>query len=399
MKYIWIAEVFLLLALACNPASGFKPNCDCSDMGGQWITSRQLFENGELTNQITQKDMAIQMNGCGAEGTLEEGGKIFQAGFAGGVANNLHGKWSLGGEDGTFNIQLQNNEKDCASFDGWMYSGDKKWKWTGRRDTGSTESAEVEVTTSQMGTLRFKEGDRIAFTVQKGDNAVLYAFCKQTLYKYALIKLIYEDVSYADMPANIQFTILNFAKILRLCMDETEKQFASFDAAPSGSPVGSPLQLKLELQQGPVRAEVVNEEVALDIQTPTVIVSSQGKNTFGVAYDPASGKSYVAAYQYPIQVQPTDGSQVPFTLESGQQAEIGNGQVGPATSFGQAPGEEESINPGYVPEGSKGGCYADPVTGEMVCVDSSGRPSESKGGMSGGCYTDPMTREIVCVDF
>ena len=65
----------------------------------------------------------------------------------------------------------------------------------------------------------------------------------------------------------------------------------------------------------------------MDIQTPNVIVSSQGKNDFGVAYDPTSKKSYVAACQYPVQVQSIDGSQVPFILEFGQVVEIGNSQV------------------------------------------------------------------------
>lgn len=66
MMYIRLAGIILFLVLAYIPAFGFRPNCDCSDMGGQWVTSRQLFENGDLTNQITQMNMAIQMNECGA---------------------------------------------------------------------------------------------------------------------------------------------------------------------------------------------------------------------------------------------------------------------------------------------------------------------------------------------
>lgn len=400
MRYIKLSCIILILALACIPASGFKPNCDCADMDGDWVTSRQLYENDQVSNEITHDDMTIHMNGCGAEGTFGQGGNIFQASFAGGVANNLVGKWASSGEEGTFNIQLQNNEKDCASFEGWMYSGDKKWRWTGQKDKGATESPEIEVTTSQMGTLRFKQDDKIFFTIQKGDNAVLYAFCKQTLYKYALIKLVYDDVNYRDMPVNVQFAILNFAKILKLCMDETEKQFASLDVAQYGSSGDSLIQMNLELQQGSIRAEVLNDDEALDIQTPNVIVSSQGKNTFGVAYDPQSGVSIVAAHQYPIQVQPTDGSRAPFTLESGQMVEVGNGQVTPSSSSGQTPKEEigGNQNPGFVPEGSEGGCYADPSTGEIVCVDSSGKPSESKGGVSEGCYQDPYTGQYICVD-
>jgi len=139
----------------------------------------------------------------------------------------------------------------------------------------------------------------------------------------------------------------------------------SQDTAASNLPESSANEIKVELQEGPLRAEIINDQVSLDIETPTVIVSSQGKNTFGVAYDPQTGKSFVAAYQYPIQVQPTGGSQAPFTLESGQEVEISNGQVRQATPSGQTPTEEKVRNPGFVPEGSQGGCYADPLTGEI----------------------------------
>jgi hypothetical protein len=138
--------------------------------------------------------------------------------------------------------------------------------------------------------------------------------------------------------------------------------------------------------------------VSLDIVTPDVIVSSQGKNTFGVAYDPESGKSFVAAYKYPIQVQPTGGSQAPFTLESSQEVEISNGQVRQATPSGQMPGEEKARNPGFVPEGSQGGCYADPLTGEITCLGHNGEPSGAQGGQNNGCYQDSNTGQYVCVD-
>jgi hypothetical protein len=175
---------------------------------------------------------------------------------------------------------------------------------------------------------------------------------------------------------------------------------SNFDVASYSTTEGLPVEITIGLQKGPIRAEVVEDQVALNIETPTVVVSSQGKNTFGVAYDPTSGISYVAAYQYPIQVQPTDGSRAPFILESGQKVEVGNGQIALASPSSQTPGgyTGQNQNPGFVPEGSEGGCYTDPVTGEKVCVDSSGKPSESKGGMYGGCYRDPYTGQYICVD-
>jgi hypothetical protein len=65
-----------------------------------------LREWGELTNHSEGINMVTQMNECGAQGTFGKGGRFFNAYFAGGVANNLIGKWSMGGEDGIINVQL-----------------------------------------------------------------------------------------------------------------------------------------------------------------------------------------------------------------------------------------------------------------------------------------------------
>jgi hypothetical protein len=198
----------------------------------------------------------------------------------------------------------------------------------------------------------------------------------------------------------LRIHLILFKTWKKLCLGET---WVDYDTAASSITGEAPIEIRTELQQGPIRAEVVNDQVSLHIVTPDVIVSSQGKNTFSVAYDPESGKSFVAASQYPIQVQLTDGSQAPFILESGQKVKIGNGQVTPLSSpFGQAPGEEKSNNPRYVPNGSEGGCYADPVTGEIVCVDPSGKPSDQQGTLVRGtqdlCLEDPDTHEIICTD-
>jgi hypothetical protein len=480
-------------------------------MGGQWVTSRELFENGVLTNQITQMNMAIQMNECGAQGTLGESGKIFNAGFAGRVANNLAGKWTLDGEEGTFHIQLQDREKDCASFDGYMSSGDKTWKWTGHKEAmsplsscnaeckqrdphlnwngdtsqypycncvceagwefdasgkscvpaGTSEinpceaeckarapagqlshmvwngdtsqypycncvceagwefdvsgkscvpaetsnpassDAKAQVTTPE-GIIPVNSGKKTQIILPPGKGASIDVICSETRAKIDLISLLYgkyvAEWEKNKMPEHVQFLmwtyVLNYAQ---LC-DKNGIPSYSPDTAASNLPESSANEIKVELQEGPLRAEIINDQVSLDIETPTVIVSSQGKNTFEVAYDPKSGKSLVTAYQYPIQVQPTDGSQAPFTLESGQEVEISNGQVRQATPSGQMPGEEKARNPGFVPEGSEGGCYADPLTGEITCLGSNGEPSGAQGGQKNGCYQDPNTGQYVCVD-
>jgi hypothetical protein len=263
---------------------------------------------------------------------------------------------------------------------------------------GSTGSAEIEITTSK-GVSTSKVGEYTILKLRKGDDAVINAICDKALYKIGLIQLIYGDTKFADYPAIIQYNLVNYVSILGVfCQPVLPSYSSSFDIASSGSAGGSPAAMRLELQQGPIRAEVVNDQVSLEIVTSDVIVSSQGKNAFGVAYDPQSKKSLVAAYQRPIQVQPTGGSQAPFTLESGQEVEISNGQVSQATPSGQMPGEETARDPDSVPEGSQGGCYADPLTGEITCIDSNGEPSGAQSGQKNGCYRDPSTGQYVCVD-
>jgi hypothetical protein len=274
----------------------------------------------------------------------------------------------------------------------------------------SSGKVEIEITNSQ-GVSTLKNGGQTSFELGKNDEAVINAICEKALYKIGLIQLIYGDTKFADWPAIIQYNLINYVSILGVfCQVKTPTYTSSFDISQSNFAAGSPVAMKLELMQGPIRIEVINDQVALDIETPTVILSSQGKNAFGIAYDPTSKMSHVAAYQYPIQVQPTDGNHASFILESGQQVEVGNGQVVASSSSGKTSGEgnDQKSNPGSISEGSEGGCYADPVTGEIVCIDSSGKPSQSNGGIkekgsqSPGtkdlCFEDPESGEIICTE-
>jgi hypothetical protein len=186
----------------------------------------------------------------------------------------------------------------------------------------------------------------------------------------------------------------------------------------------SAVQLSLGLKQGPLRVEVPNDQLSLNVETPVTVVTSAGKNVFGVAYDPNSGKSFVAAYQNPILIQPMNSNQAPFTLGSGQQVEVNSNGIGPITTIGQPTGGSTYVSPNgkdiYGPtsssgedisgqtSGMSGGCYQDPSTGEITCVDASGNPTNlgsgrgnpqaQQGPSSGGCYRDPMTGTITCVD-
>lgn len=110
--------------------------------------------------------------------------------------------------------------------------------------------------------------------------------------------------------------------------------------------------------------------------------------------------------------------------------EVSSNGIGPIAAIGQATGSstyvspdgkdifgptstagstgQDSLGPGNLGPGEMhGGCYTDPATGQIICVDDFGNPSGSEtdqgdqqtpSGMSGGCNQDPMTGEIICVD-
>jgi hypothetical protein len=78
--------------------------------------------------------------------------------------------------------------------------------------------------------------------------------------------------------------------------------------------------------------------------------------------------------------------------------EISNVHVKQATPSSQMPGEETAKNPGSVPEGSEGGCYADPLTGEITCIGSKGEPSGADSEQKNGCYRDTSIGQYVCVN-
>lgn len=124
-------------------------------------------------------------------------------------------------------------------------------------------------------------------------------------------------------------------------------------------PSGSPAQIGLHLESGPLLSEVVNNGVSLDVDTATATVSSVGNNTFGVVYDPKNSFSYIVAYQRPVKILPKNNSLAPFTL-NGSQAVIVDAknvsQIVPLSSIstnassnvygsGSTPSNQSSIEP------------------------------------------------------
>ena len=44
------------------------------------------------------------------------------------------------------------------------------------------------------------------------------------------------------------------------------------------------------------------------------------------------------------------------------------------------------------------GCHTDPVTGQIICVDTIGDFSNPTQNVQGGCYRDPATKQMICID-
>ncbi|MBI1731046.1 hypothetical protein HYR53_10605 [Candidatus Acetothermia bacterium] len=101
---------------------------------------------------------------------------------------------------------------------------------------------------------------------------------------------------------------------------------------------GGPLALEIDLQNGGFKLQGQYENLNLKITTPHASVSSSGKNTFSVGYNPATGQTLVEANSGNVDVQPGGSGERMVTLRSGQQVIVDqSGNAGQTTSIGQTP--------------------------------------------------------------
>jgi hypothetical protein len=157
---------------------------------------------------------------------------------------------------------------------------------------------------------------------------------------------------------------------------------------PSTDQSDSPAQIELGLESGPFLAEVVNDKVSLTLKTDTATVTSSGKNTFGVAYVPSIGTTFVAAYQGSVSIQPTNSNLAPFTLGAGQIVDVSSEGIGPVTPLSQVLG------------GTEGSTHVSPDGRDIYgTVGGAGNAAGQTGATSevpqGGCYTDPSTGQMI----
>ncbi len=161
---------------------------------------------------------------------------------------------------------------------------------------------------------------------------------------------------------------------------------SSLPLESSINPSDSAAQIELGLESGPFLAEVVNDEVYLSVETGTATVSSSGKNTFGVAYDPSNGTTYVAAYDRPVRVQPTNSNLAPFTLDAGQIVDVSSKGAGAAMPIyrpgtnGTTPGPVATGAPG-AGNATAGNATSGTASGGQITPGVSG-PGASPGGVA-----------------
>lgn len=318
----------------------------------------------------------------------------------------------------------------CICEEGWKFDEYRACKLdTSEADEllegGIKELEDGILVVTPQGTTAVKSGEKGQIKLSHGEKAEIDARCKAM--KDGIILLYIEvQLEAGYYPSYAAFGIVldlieSACKSLKSGKPIKLQKTAEF-ADISSSAVDYPVKLEFDLQSGSLRMETVHDQVALDVKTPTMTVSSAGKNTFGVAYDLNSESSLLSAYQNPIHIQPSNSNLAPFTLDAGQQVKVSSEGIGPITLLSQVSGGTGGsayVSPDgrniYGPVGGagniagqtgatsgvpQGGCYTDPSTGQMICVDriSDFFNPEEGNQEQGGCYADPQTGEIICVD-
>jgi len=439
-----IAIIFLLLPLISLPVV-FAQNCDWT---GTWVEGGQIDAPSQMT---------LQQTGDTVTGTYTHNAGTINGKVEG---NKLIGQWSELSNSGKIEFDMSDG---CNFFSGkWEERGEWMGPWTGTRQNPTVGSTGELLVQTAAGMTAAKPGGKI--TLSPGDRIKLGANCTEFVslvkanmgndqnFTNAIVALAYiraRGLTYQEPDYDLAGHNWNEDKLhdvlqqalldLRNCVvtcarleDENPGLVTGLLAksASDSSPLlgssmdqsDSPAQIELGLESGPFLAEVVNDKVSLTLKTDTATVTSSGKNTFGVAYVPSIGTTYVAAYQGSVGIQPTNSNLAPFTLGAGQIVDVSSEEIGPVTPLSQVSGGAEGsthVSPDgrdiYGPAGEAGnaadqtgltsevplsGCHTDPSTGEMICVDriSDFFNPDAGNQEQGGCYTDPSTGEIICVD-
>ena len=199
-------------------------------------------------------------------------------------------------------------------------------------------SAGQVVVKTSSGTTTVNPGTKTQIQLRPGEKAELEARCaeiKSTIVLMAAVepKLEFSALVIAYLMVKIKCNELLSSQPLALAMAGGSNNVFLSHLSIADKPV----QVQIELQQGPLRVEVIHDAVALDVETATTIVSSVGKNTLGVEHDPNTGTSIVSAYQGTVSIQPKNLALSPTTLQTGQRVEVTQSNVGAVTPI-ETPG-------------------------------------------------------------
>jgi hypothetical protein len=211
----------------------------------------------------------------------------------------------------------------------------------------------------------------------KGDRVEVKARCEKLAYQTLLFILVYdEELNWMTLATGVPPAQAVLSSVALKCGEMMSAaplaMAASTDSAfvmPS-APLGAPAEFRLEMLRGPIRIEVANEKTLLSVETAETVVTSEGKATYGVGFDPKSGKTVVRAYQGTVKVKPWV-AETPFDLSGGQQVEVtdaGAGAVAAITNPGAA-APTAAVPPGAATLAPTSAAVALPsVLGAVACL-------------------------------
>jgi|GEM_PF-4429959 len=187
-------------------------------------------------------------------------------------------KWAINSQD-SCDAECKNrdshliwNGKDeypycnCICEDSWEFNVSGKGCVPVGTANPNDNTVQTLVTTPQ-GTTSIKPGDKIQITLTNGESVSLEVFCKELQKKIGIMAAIYGDhqskLSVAEAELSLGMGLLSANEYL--CGNRVS---VDYDMAPSSSTGGSSVDIIMKLQQGPIRAEVVNDQVALISRLP-----------------------------------------------------------------------------------------------------------------------------------
>ncbi len=146
---------------------------------------------------------------------------------------------------------------------------------------------------------------RADVSLRRGERADVYALCQDPPARTQLFALVYYDADPDDRIHDL--AALSMPAALVRC------------ATP---------ELKIELREGPVQIQEIDSRLALTVETPTMVITAPGSQSFAASHFPDTGTSRVYALQGTVSVQPKNPAVPATALQPGQSAQITAQSIG-----------------------------------------------------------------------